>query len=571
MKKVFLAISIIILITDVAFAQKENNVWAFGYQVGIDFNTSPPTMIEPAMTTNGGSASVCDTNGQLLFYTQGDTIWDKNGQVMPNGAGLIAPYFSNSVANGLWCAQGQLIVPVINNQNQYYVFTIQDKDYFLFSGDTAAGRLYYSVVDMSLNGGLGDVVQGQKEILLDSMLTSEKMISISGDSCSVWLLVHRIDSAMFKAYKINSAGINTTPVISNTGIGVGVPYSYLFGKMKASPDGTKIVTTNLYDIYSGSAFVDNGCELFDFDAATGVVSNPVELDTNSIAEGLSACFSPDNSKLYYFYSDFGYGNLYQFDLSQPTTNAIIGSMTILDSLTNFGLGTGEYDARIGPDGKVYTCMPFSVDPSMQSTIHDTISVIDSPNLAGLACAYNHAALYSSQPAYSNGDFPNVFVRPRQDTALTSGNLNLTQAGNAILQAPSSYTHYMWNTGDTTDTITVTNTGTYWVTDADYCSYSTDTFYVKPALGISNVLQQTNGIRVYPNPATDDITVTANNAKGTGHINITDILGKTVIALTTQGNSTHINIAGLAAGVYEIIYTNDNAPATHLRTSLVISK
>src|SRR6185312_3073910 len=153
MRKILLLICYVAL-TGTALAQKQNNVWAFGDQMGIDFNTTPPSAIQPAMITYGGSASVSDTSGQLLFYTQGDTIWNKNNQIMPNGLGLIAPYISNSVDH--WTAQGQLIVHLINNPGHYYVFSMETDDDI--NVDTNASRLFYSIVDMSLNGGLGDVV-----------------------------------------------------------------------------------------------------------------------------------------------------------------------------------------------------------------------------------------------------------------------------------------------------------------------------------------------------------------------------------------------------------------------------
>jgi len=176
MKKFFLLISAAIALGGAAFAQKENNVWVFGDQSEMNFNTTPPTLTAQANSINtlGSSASVCDANGQLLFYTDGDTIWNRNNEAMSNGMGLIAPY----TAAG--SDQGQLILPVIGNPNQYYVFSTENVADYIFGGDPFASRVFYSVVDMTLNNGLGDVVQGSKSILLDSLLTSEKMIGVPG-------------------------------------------------------------------------------------------------------------------------------------------------------------------------------------------------------------------------------------------------------------------------------------------------------------------------------------------------------------------------------------------------------
>src|SRR6202012_5882764 len=125
-------------------------------------------------------------------------VWNRNNQMMPNGGGLIAPY------EALSATQGALIVPVLSNPNQYYVFSLEEGS---FGGlDIFAGRLYYCIVDMTLDGGLGDVVAGQKEIPVDSIL-SEKMIAVQGDNCDIWLLVHDNINNNFKAYDITSEGI----------------------------------------------------------------------------------------------------------------------------------------------------------------------------------------------------------------------------------------------------------------------------------------------------------------------------------------------------------------------------
>jgi len=74
------------------------------------------------------------------------------------------------------------------------------------------------VVDMTLNGGLGDVVSTQKKIPLDSLVSSEKMVAIPGSNCSVWLLLHSIEDNKFKAYRIDNNGISSTPVVSACGL-----------------------------------------------------------------------------------------------------------------------------------------------------------------------------------------------------------------------------------------------------------------------------------------------------------------------------------------------------------------
>lgn len=550
MKKICLLIATFLLATTGSFAQKENNVWVFGDRMGIDFNGTTPTLISSAIRTTGGSASVCNSSGQLLFYTQGDTVWNRNDQPMTNGKGLIAPYGSN--ASGGQSSQGQLILPVIGNGSQYYVFSVEAGQDYIFNGDPYAGRVYYSVVDMTLNGGLGDVVSTQKKIPVDSIVSSEKMIAIPGSNCSVWLLLHNMEDNKFKAYRIDNNGISSTPVVSACGLST-TPLSYALGKMKASPDGHKIVTSNFL-------LGNYGCETYDFDPATGTVSNPAVLD--SIPQGISACFSPDNSKLYYFSFAGGTGALYQYNLSLSTTAAIMASRTLIDTLTD--AGTSVYDAKIAPDGKIYVKMPYSAT----GAVHDTIGRIGSPNLAGTACAYTRAALVSSQAILlGNGDLPNTFVKPLQDTTFISTSTNLTTNSTVLLQGPSGYYSYQWNTGDTTSSVTATAPGTYWVISNNYCNRRTDTFKVGPRLSVNNITVAEAGITVYPNPAGDDVTVKISGMNNHGSISVTDMLGKTIITTDVQNNTTHINTAALAAGTYIITYTDGSGLNRHTRLQI----
>ncbi len=114
---------------------------------GLDFSTGTPVAMANSMDSEAGCASVSSHSGSLLFYSNGEKVWDRNHNLMPNGTGLLGNLASNTAG------QGVLIVPFINDTNRYY----------LFSQGT---ELYYSVVDMTLNGGLGNVVASQKNIQL---------------------------------------------------------------------------------------------------------------------------------------------------------------------------------------------------------------------------------------------------------------------------------------------------------------------------------------------------------------------------------------------------------------------
>src|SRR5690606_16487119 len=118
-----------------------------------------PTSLRPpnGFTTGLANASVCDTNGNLLFYTNGSHAWDSTHTPMPNGVPIHTRPV-NTIGLTQACSQGAMIVPFIGDPHRYYIFS--------HTSPAGSGELFYSVVDMRLNNGRGDVVPGQKWIRL---------------------------------------------------------------------------------------------------------------------------------------------------------------------------------------------------------------------------------------------------------------------------------------------------------------------------------------------------------------------------------------------------------------------
>jgi hypothetical protein len=77
------------LLSTFGFSQGEANIWYFGQNAGLDFNGgSPVALTNGQLATDEGCATISDTNGQLLFYTDGITVYNKNHSIMANGTGL---------------------------------------------------------------------------------------------------------------------------------------------------------------------------------------------------------------------------------------------------------------------------------------------------------------------------------------------------------------------------------------------------------------------------------------------------------------------------------------------------
>lgn len=333
----------------------QNDVWAFAYSGGINFNPGPsPASFSSNSSVYEGTSAMCDAAGNLLLYAADNNVYDRFGSYMPHGMGVCTvPYFSTSSTT-----QGTVIVPVIGNINQYYVFFLQDYG--------TAGLLTYCIVDMTLNSGLGDVITSP--VVTHDLATglSEGMTVVKGTNCNIWLLVHRRNTSDFLAYSITSQGIGD-PVISPASAH-NVTDGYKRGSIKVSPDRKKIAHCSTDASYG----LTPGLEVLDFNAATGVVSNSRLI--NSYSNQYDAEFSPSSNKLYARPID---GQIYQYDLSAPTTAASIAASEFL--VTNYATPDRGGEMKLGPDGMIYC-----------QTNAGYLDRIQYPDLTGSSCNYtNH--------------------------------------------------------------------------------------------------------------------------------------------------------------------------------------
>jgi gliding motility-associated-like protein len=434
-----------------------DNVWAFGTHAGIDFNSGNPVVIITAIAGFGeANASVCDTDGNLLFYTEGSKVWNRNHMLMPNGVNLTPvnvpssmPALSSVTTS---TAQGAVIVPMPDSANKYYIFSLTSYE---LQGN--AGKLYYSVLDMSLNGGMGDIVPGQKGISLSSGL-SESMVATLGDACNIWLITRSANGLIYKAYEITNAGINTTPVLSN--VGVNLDQNDLGFHLAVSHD---------------RKLLSSGKTLYHFNALTGELSSPVALFPNpatndTVTYGL--CFSPDNSKLYVDVQQTFWANshILQFDLSSGNA-AVINASAI-----NIGYPFSATDLKMAPDGKIYF---ISLGGDVGNLPVTTLGRIEQPNLVGTACQYVVNALPLNLSCAAYFGLPSVVPVFKRDTTIQSQSVLAPCFTNEItLTPPGSGNNFLWSDGTTGDQLAVNQSGIYYVSYKEApCTYHVDTFHV----------------------------------------------------------------------------------------------
>ncbi|RYZ42386.1 MAG: hypothetical protein EOP49_28370, partial [Sphingobacteriales bacterium] len=431
-----------------AHPQGENNIWTFGHHNGLDFNVSPPAFIQTSTISMEGAASVSDANGNLLFYSNGGKVWDRNGNVTPNGDGLLGNLDGS-------CSQGVIIAAFPGDQNRYYLFSLGSRE------GPHTGMLFYNVIDMSLNNGFGDVLPAQKNIKIDSALN--EMMTVTKASCnSYWLITHGINTPVYHALKIDMEGIHAP--VSSTGVGVWIPHAG--GEMKVSNDGRKIACAEV-------SWPSKGIELGLFDAETGLISNTIEIDNLPPDGGYyGISFSPDDSKLY---GAEYLGEMAQFDIvAYPNAAAINATKYVYPPDSMGG------SMRMGPDNKIYV---------VRTGIH-YIARVNNPNASGAAANLDELALQQPIWAFFAPPYnPNILAMNLGHNALTlspddrdtllypAKHVTFCKGDSITLTVDNGFDSYSWNNGSTAASRTVMSAGNYWVYSYKGCKVTVDSFEV----------------------------------------------------------------------------------------------
>jgi len=497
------------------FAQKENNFWIFGNKTGLDFNAGSPVAVSsqsgycwasgPAISQciYAGYASVSDRHtGELLFYSDGKFVYDRMHLAMPNsewGTGSsgytrkglygVAGHDGGDVQVGV--TQGSLIVPVIGDSLRYYLFSL--------GPEKGKGSLYYSIVDMSLRGGLGDVHPTRRNILLDTGLLSESMIAVPGNNCDVWVIVHAAGQPVFKAYRITSSGINPRPVVSTAGSAlsgaatfistggiVRTQESYRESFMDVSPDRQLLAITSrcfennpLFSIVTGTTNTPVGTALCRFDPNTGQVSDGILLEPWK--QCFSTAFSPDSRKLYITGDS---GLFVQYDVSTFNAQAVAATRSFVTASPVYA-----HKGMRRQGDKIYAIGDSTLYPGYRDSIYfiNTISVIDRPNLPGQQARYIRNIAMLSPDAWTRGYFSSrvVYYQPkdtifsvRMDTTICTVTPGEMEGLSMTLTALRGFAAYRWDDGSMDAVRTVTKPGVYRVVSSDYCQPRVDTFIIR---------------------------------------------------------------------------------------------
>lgn len=530
-----------------------NAYWAYYNHIGLDWSSGKPVYDSNALSSwhpfrnanvgkNGyqpadetGAVSVSDPHtGKLLFYTNGGSIWYPDHKVMSNGdtlrfGSLTASEWKNRLPSDGTSAQGTCVVPVPGDASKYYVFTIEPHVNIRLKSH----QLHYSVVDMTLAGGKGAVVDAMKNlpVLYKNRPNTQpkngaidfvySMVAIPGNNCDIWLLTYAwkhnersvsiypkddfINAAngpdmLYYAFHITENGIDTVPVVSTSGMHkLAIDASHMM--FTVSPDRSHVLFSSRMPMFQGVDPLVMGVnaaikipmhtsELSRFDPGTGKIYDPIPFDFQAKRGAFnaqavmtdffnigSAAFASNNRNLYivsanYFASET---YLYQLDISKRDSAAIAQSRFAVDSLIN-------------PP----TAACYEVSPITLRTYKDTIFAIwgfqpkigsiNQPDLQGAACDFqwDYFTLPLDKP--NGGCFVNEVVYAMNNIENTLvAELNTCEEQLLQPRISNAKAYYKWNDGATTETIKVQQPGTYWVIysllEGNCIQLYTDTFRI----------------------------------------------------------------------------------------------
>ena len=542
--------------------------WYFGKFAGLDFRQQDPVadLSNDSIFSNISLAIIADSAGDILFITNGRQAYNRFGQKMPNGDSLHG-YYGNTMP--------ALIIPKIGDENLFYIFTTHRP--WQNPGDP--GPFYgleYHVVNMKLDGGLGDVTL--KNIVMLGPEVSAKLCAVKqANGIDYWVVAHRFDSDEFCSFRVTSYGVDTNSYVSShIGAVHAAPgeMNNAVGFMKISPDGSKLAL---------AIFGSDIIEIFDFNNSTGNITNVISSGP-VFDEVFGIEFSPDSRYLYAtttsasmpmpVYTPPSY--LYQFDVNRGDeifSHGFYNTIAIDTSGSYFG------GMQLGTDGRIYV--------SRSPYDSAALSVIVNPKRHGDACNFTANAI-DLQGRSCRFGFPN-FVSTYFD--LPHFEVSNTAFGDTVvftLQNNSNIDEIIWQFGDPASGSNTSSEmqprhvfsspGIYQVqvteyfNGLEYGSYS-HTIEVINYQEIHENISNHSLLSIYPNPGNGNINLVFKEDVKEAVISVRNIFGQQVwgpvkLDGLVENEEIGLNLDHLPAGLYFIEIFNEEHNALFLKYQII---
>ncbi|MES2386922.1 MAG: gliding motility-associated C-terminal domain-containing protein [Bacteroidota bacterium] len=410
MSKMFKVLLRVCLVLACAFASqnlfaqgKETAVWFTGENRYIDFKETPPNVhVGPfdrvVIHQKIVIGSVCDPNGNLLYYSDGIDVYSSDGNPILNSRTLSANHPNTSPLD-----RQVIFIQNPETPSRYYVILAWQR----INGSVFESKMCYVELDRSLDGGRGAIVQGHHYLFQGGFLQSPAFAVVDGpDASTKWLLLTQVTHtstpgldrvSAFMAAKITGTEIDGNDVEITTTNALINYFCPVFHSMRPSMQGDKIaiMVGDTSQVVNSRHIPERTVAVFSFNKQTGRFGITPQLykthiNDKAITSNLdfgSPLFSPNGRFLYSYgnsasYLDEATSNfrkkldLLQFDLNSYTGPGTFAAPKVLytydipiDSAAEFGVMT----AQQGLDGKIYTTSQASW------FFNKGFSVIDCPN------------------------------------------------------------------------------------------------------------------------------------------------------------------------------------------------
>ncbi len=452
--KCLVSLSIIFIQVTTGWTQGQNDNWIIDYQTVMNLDVNPPSFLNCASNMPGSAVS--DPDGAILFYSDGYHVYNRNHTLMQNGHLNDVPPLDIVGTDHTGYAASFVKSP--SNPNQFYLIRNADSVHYDGSGiPELHAHIDYSIIDMSLNGGLGGITTVKKELLMDN----HRLIGIAlGRRCGeYWIIV---------ISELN--GIGTIKLDSN-GFGA-VNYSPLASDFIYH--GPKLHGKNI--LYGGFM---NKVGFAILDPVTGTISDFNHIILPDVFMGdtlkyLSPFLSPDGNKLYVNYSAGEYRErLCQLDLHDFFDSGEADTAAMLNVSTTPSIYMSTIDllrnelylltrTRGGADGhEVFLKKIANPDQNAMQIQLETI-----------------ATLYYSRdkydPAFGNQIPIPAYAHQRTNRMI---NLELCEGSSLHLQPSITADNYYWSNYEETKNISVRDSGIYTVKSFSECEIVVDSYHV----------------------------------------------------------------------------------------------
>jgi len=403
-----------------AHAQGLNRTFLLGYlQTLLDTNMTSPKarlLIDPInfqllpeirkMPFRGAQATISDDNGNLIIATNGCWIANSTNDTMQNGGGLNPGNFTDDWCDALSAipfAHANVVLPYPGDSTKYILFH-QTGNY---SVGVMATEIYQTIIDMTLDGGLGGVIQKNIIVFSDTLVPGMAACR-HANGRDWWLIALEDNSTRIYKFLITPFGSSFYGMQSFNAL---PPAFNNVAQPTFSPDGTKLAYT--FTDYTNWSNPYHDIRLFNFDRCSGILSSPTLIDVSDGFGGLGVAFSP-NSKYLYACS---WQNIYQINTD---TNNIPASVQLVAANDGYyspfpPFQTDFWTMYLAANGKIYI--------SSGNGVLD-IHYMNFPDSAGVASGVQQHALHL--PCYSsrgNVYHPNYYLGAADGTICDSLGLN----------------------------------------------------------------------------------------------------------------------------------------------------